>query len=414
MKKLATPKYALPMGFTLEEYIIEGVLGSGGFGITYLAKDRELDAPVVLKEYFPLEFAVREADGFQVAPSPQGDERGVSGDLSYYQWGLERFLQEARVLARVRHPHVVRVNRHFRAQGTGYIVMDYEAGSTLDTLLAGGILDEADVWHLLKDALSALQAVHGQGYLHRDIKPSNLYIRARDSSVMLIDFGSARAALNKRTSGVTVLISRGYSPPEQYADGESLLGPWTDLYALGAVLYFCMLGEAPPDASGRLIDDRLAKPLRFLRQRYSQALVDAVERAMALKPEVRFQSVDQWLQAIAQASVPDPGSTAEGPQSLKVRLDTQLGGRELPVSPPSSVAVTKMSGEDAQGPIQWDTSMLLRAELLLERYVGTAAQEQMRAALREAKSADDFFYLLSQGIDDARQRLTFIEALTQG
>ena len=248
----------LSNGYRLQEYSIESVLGTGGFGITYKARDTHLDAWVAIKEYFPAEWSYRGADGATVHPNSQGQVIIPEVQTSGYEWGLDRFLDEARVLARVLHPYVVRVRRYFRANGTAYIVMDYEEGEPLSALLRRQtLLSEQQLRGLLQEVLPALEAVHEEGYLHRDLKPSNLYIRARDGCVMLIDFGAARQSLSQRSKSITGLVTPGYSPPEQYVTRSDRYGPWTDIYALGAVLYRCTIGKPPIEAPDRQMWDTL-------------------------------------------------------------------------------------------------------------------------------------------------------------
>ena len=249
---------ALTSGYMLDEYRIEAILGAGGFGVTYKALDTHLNAWVAIKEYFPVEWSFRDPDGVMVYANTQGLSSAAGGQISDYEWGLERFLDEARVLAQIQHPYVVRVKRYFRANGTAYIVMEYEEGEPLSTILdESGTLGEEQLRGLLEDVLPALRAVHDQGYLHRDIKPANLYVRSRDRRVMLIDFGAARAAIGRHSQNVTSLVTPGYSPPEQYTSRNDRYGTWTDLYALGAVLYRCVTGHTPAEAAERLLDDHL-------------------------------------------------------------------------------------------------------------------------------------------------------------
>jgi serine/threonine protein kinase len=206
---------ALPLGHQLEEYCIESILGTGGFGITYKAQDTHLEAWVAIKEYFPIEWSYRGRDGIAVLANVQGREMISDVNASGYDWGLDRFLYEARVLASIQHEFVVRVKRYFGANGTAYIVMDYEQGEPLSALLKRErTLPEADLRGLLQEVLPALEAVHQKGYLHRDLKPSNIYIRSRDGCVMLIDFGAARQSLGRHSKSVTGrgLISMLWAP----------------------------------------------------------------------------------------------------------------------------------------------------------------------------------------------------------
>lgn len=297
---------ALPSGYVLEEYRIDAILGAGGFGVTYKAMDTHLNTWVAIKEYFPVEWSFRDADGVAVHANTQGLASG-GGQLSDYEWGLERFLDEARVLARIQHPYVVRVKRYFRANGTAYIVMEYEEGEPLSRILdESETLSEEQVRGLLEDVLPALQATHDQGYLHRDIKPANLYVRARDHRVMLIDFGAARAAIGRHSRNVTSLVTPGYSPPEQYTTRNDRYGTWTDLYALGAVLYRCVTGHAPAEAAERLLDDRLESAVAAGAGRYSVNLLRVIDRALAVRPETRFRDVAEMRAALM--GLPDDDS----------------------------------------------------------------------------------------------------------
>ena len=289
----------LASGCILNEYLIDCVLGAGGFGVTYKAWDTLLETWVALKEYFPLGWSFRDGDGVTVYPNTQGGSRAIDDNLSNYLWGLERFLEEARVLARVQHPYVVRVKRYFRAHGTAYIVMDYEEGQPLSAVLGEGeTLDEAGVRGLLEDVLPALRTVHEQGFLHRDIKPSNLYIRAHDHRVILIDFGAAREAVSQQGRSMTSLVTPGYSPPEQYTTRSERYGAWTDLYALGAVLYRCVTGRAPLEAAERLLEDRLEPAAQVAAGRYSASLLEAIDRTLAVQPEQRFPTVTDFQAAL--------------------------------------------------------------------------------------------------------------------
>ncbi|MCC8987837.1 MAG: protein kinase [Candidatus Contendobacter sp.] len=293
---------ALPSGCMLDEYRIDAILGAGGFGVTYKALDTHLENWVAIKEYFPVEWSFRDPNGITVHPNTQGQASNNADQPSDYVWGLERFLDEARVLARVQHPFVVRVKRYFRAHGTAYIVMDYEEGEPLSAILQDGeILGEDEVRGLLEDVLPALQAVHEQGFLHRDIKPSNLYVRSNDHRVILIDFGAAREAIGRHSKSVTSLVTPGYSPPEQYTTRNDRYGTWTDIYALGAVLYRCITGHTPMEAAERLLDDTLEPAVKVGAGRYSTNLLCTIDRALAVRPEHRFGAVAEMQAALVSS-----------------------------------------------------------------------------------------------------------------
>jgi serine/threonine protein kinase len=286
-----TPTYrnALPAGTMLLEYRLEGVLGAGGFGITYLGKDTHLEKRVAIKEYLPTDLAIRALDG-SVVPVATEHEHD-------YKWGLERFIQEARTLARFSHPHIVRVNRYFEANGTGYMVMDYEQGESLNQRLRrADAPDEPALRAILMPLLDGLEAVHAAGFLHRDIKPSNIFLRDSGGPVLL-DFGAARAAVGGATRSMTAVLTPGYAPLEQYAS-DARQGPWSDLYALAGVLYRAIIGESPPDAVTRLKEDRVPQRLADATTRISTPLVRALEWALAVDEKRRPQSVSEWRRAL--------------------------------------------------------------------------------------------------------------------
>ena len=237
------PDGALPPDYRLGEYRIQTVLGHGGFGITYLALDTKLNAQVAIKEYFPADLAGRDTQQF-IAPRDAANAKD-------YQWGLDKFLEEARALARFKHNHIVRVLRFLETNGTAYMVMDYEEGESLVHYLErqGGRLDEPELLRIFLPILNGLQAVHHAGLLHLDIKPANIYLR-RDGRPMLIDFGSARQATLGAADAERTALTPAYAAIEHYPDkGEQ--GPSTDIYSIGASMYHCVSGRQPVDAMRR-------------------------------------------------------------------------------------------------------------------------------------------------------------------
>lgn len=284
---------ALRPGERVEEYEIQQVLGGGGFGITYLARDTHLDLPVALKEYYPGELVARGPDG-RVTPRTREGEAHHGFEL-----GLQRFVDEARALATFRHPNIVRVLRYFRALGTAFIVMEYESGESLKRWLPHhGPLDEAGLLSIVLPLLDGLEAVHGAGFLHRDIKPDNIYVRA-DGSPVLLDFGAARRVL--ADGEMTNIVSPGFAPFEQYhSQGEQ--GPWTDIYSLGAVMYWMVTGRKPLEAAARIQSDGMQSAAALADTTlFSQSLLQAIEWSLQPTQKRRPQSVSQ-LRATLHAS----------------------------------------------------------------------------------------------------------------
>lgn len=348
----ARPANALASGRRLDEYRIDTILGAGGFGVTYKAWDTLLETWVAIKEYFPVEWSFRDADGVTVHSNAQGGNTGSNGQMSEYLWGLERFLDEARVLARVQHPFVVRVKRYFRAHGTAYIVMDYEEGESLNAVLQDSdTLNEEELRGLLEDVLPALQAVHEQGFLHRDIKPSNLYVRASDHRVILIDFGAAREAVGRHSKSIISLVTPGYSPPEQYAARNDRHGPWSDIYALGAVLYRCVTGEPPVEAAERLLEDSMEPAARVCAGRYSASLLRMIDKALAVRPEHRFSTVAEMQTALNESPASeeeeeDDDTLILGPIARPVSKLTQPTVPTMPATESLLVAEGSMPDDD--------------------------------------------------------------------
>jgi serine/threonine protein kinase len=296
----ATHQNALPIGSMLMEYRLDAVLGAGGFGITYLAFDTNLEKKVAIKEYLPSAVAVR--NGTTVLPTSAQHEHD-------YRWGLDRFIQESRTLARFTHPHIVRVNRFFEANGTGYMVMDYEDGEPLSAYLRRNPFpSESALRTLMAPLLDGLEKVHAAGFLHRDIKPDNIFVR-KDGGAVLIDFGSARQAAGGSVQALTTIVSPGYAPFEQYTTSAEQ-GPWSDIYSLAGVLYFAVTGQSPPDAITRMKSDTLAQGLGAARVRYGAPLIDAIAWGSALEDANRPRTIGEWRHALfGQTNAPAPAAS---------------------------------------------------------------------------------------------------------
>ena len=312
---------ALRAGTRLEEYQIHDVLGQGGFGITYLADDTNLVKRVALKEYLPRDFATR-LTGSTVVPNSRAD-------AADYQWGLERFLDEARTLARFDHPHLNKVHRFFEANGTAYLVLEYINGQTLGHLLTKyPTLPDTHLQRIIREVLSGLAEVHQAGYVHRDIKPSNIMLR-RDGSAVLLDFGAARQAVGQRSKSVTSILTPGYAPIEQYDTKAEDVGPWSDLYALGMVAYRCVSGLRDadlPDAvtrsrTRRKGDRDLAPAVEVGKGTYDTRFLQALDWAIQVNEEDRPQTLVAWREALSD----DPDEA--GPESQEWSEDKKGSGR---------------------------------------------------------------------------------------
>lgn len=239
---------SLPSAFKFEEFEFVRVLGEGGFGITYLGWDHNLDKPVAIKEYYPEDWARRD-QAYCVVPLSDR----YNND---FEWGRERFLAEAKTLAKFNHPNVVKAYRYFEANGTGYIVMEYVEGQPLDSLLSGrATLDAAQVRFILERVASGLDSIHTVDFLHRDIKPANVILSEETGEPILIDFGAARQTVTTKTAALTAIVTPGYGPHEQYSVEGDNQGPWTDIYSLSALGYKALTGLTPPEGNSRFEND---------------------------------------------------------------------------------------------------------------------------------------------------------------
>ena len=299
--KILSPE--LPVGYKLRDiYTITDVIGQGGFGITYQATEDVTGRNVVIKENFPAEFSMRDYTNHHAGPA--GATRKES-----YDWALGSFLNEAKILTRLKHPNIVPVLTAFKTLGTAYYVMDYIGGQPLHRAVPPRVTEE---WLLgiLRPMLSALHYIHTlpQGQLlHRDVKPNNILITPEGTPI-LIDFGAARSMISTYTH--SKVGTPGYAPHEQWSSSKKC-GPWTDIYALGATCYYLIVGEAPPDCSDRMPDEtyRPLAPRPELRGRFSHELLASIDKALALRTTDRWQSAQEWQAAIT------PGINREAAQA---------------------------------------------------------------------------------------------------
>jgi formylglycine-generating enzyme required for sulfatase activity/serine/threonine protein kinase len=320
----------LPVGTQLKRYVIGEKLGQGGFGITYRGFDSRLHMKVAIKEYYPSDFVGRSVDQKTVVLNAREDEE-------LFGYGLRTFLKEARTLAQLKHPHLVRVLNYFEMNGTAYLVMDYLEGEDLVTHLKrqpDGRLSWRQAIELVLPVLDGLRKVHEAGFMHRDIKPGNLY--RTDEGLVLLDFGSARQVTGSHTRSL-LIYTKGYAAYEQYfADQLSRQGPWTDVYGVAATLYFMLTAQRPPSALDRKQNDLRQQPdllgsVRHFVPDLPAAIDAALAPALAVEPEQRLQSIVEFKQRLEAVLVEE--ETAAQAQSQR-QLDLAEEEKTVVYTPP--------------------------------------------------------------------------------
>ncbi len=280
---MATSKnQTLPIGYILQDYIITQVLSTGGFSFVYLAQDLNKKT-VAIKEYMPTGLALRE-DGATVL-------LGTDDDAATFKHGLKCFFEEGLALAKIDHKNIVRVTNFFRENNTVYMVMQYEHGKSLQDYILSQPepVSEKFVRRVFGELLNGLREVHTQKLLHLDIKPANIYIR-QDGSPVLLDFGSARQTLTQVQSKLSPSYTPGFAPPEQYYERKQL-GPWSDIYSVGASMYSCLVRSAPIAANLRVKQDFLAPAVKVGKGIYTQELLQIIDNSLKLDYMQRPQSV---------------------------------------------------------------------------------------------------------------------------
>ncbi|WP_289298512.1 protein kinase [uncultured Reyranella sp.] len=291
---------SLKAGQTIGRYEIVSVLGQGGFGITYRARDVQLGREVAIKEYLPSALAVRQ-DGSTVLPrtTKMADDFG---------WGRDRFVTEGRTLASLhRVPAIVQVFDFLEANGTAYIVMELLSGATLeDRINTGGRLKPEEVDRILWPLLDGLEQVHAAGFLHRDIKPANILLDANGNPT-LIDFGASRAAMVGRTAAMTAIFTPGYAAAEQMTSAKQ--GPWTDIYGLAATIYHAIAGKAPPNAFDRMLDDGYEPLARIAPPGFSPGVLAGIDAGLTVAARDRPQSISGWRPILGMSAAPEAGAT---------------------------------------------------------------------------------------------------------
>lgn len=373
-----------------ERYKIEEVIGAGGFGITYRAWDPLLQSYVAIKEYYPSGIATRSADSSKVCV-PVGQEQRE------YHRGRIRFLKEAQDVARFQsEPNIVSIYDYLEENDTAYMVMEYLHGCTLKQYIRehGGRLDTDHILHICLSVLDALAVVHKAGMIHRDISPENIFI-CEDLTVKLIDFSAAKQVYLDGEQTMSVVLKPGYAPPEQYAKKDKQ-GPWTDIYALGATLYFAATGEKPEESFGRVLEDTI-KPVCEVNPEIPRAMSQVIMRAMSVKIEDRYQTVE----AMREALLAGEGQNAQ--MEPYVIPASRISKRDLPKKRGFLIGVAFCI-----------VIMLVVTGIWMAGRVakktGTATATEMNAASTEAQTAT---MADAQTSTDAEQAATEAEKTTQ-
>ena len=283
--------HALPPGYQLDEYRIEHQLSLGGFSIVYLATDSE-SRFVAIKEYLPNSLALR-AEG-EIKPLITEEH------IPSFRYGMKCFFEEGRALAKLSHPNVIRVLNFFRAPDTVYMVMEYEQGRTLQEFIQKNrsVITENFIRNVFTKLLNGLREVHSHKLLHLDLKPSNIYMR-NDYTPVLIDFGAARQTLASDTPMLKPMYTPGFASPEHYCQRE-LLGPWSDIYSVGASMYACLATSSPQAADSRQEKDRLVPAMVRWENQYSDQLLETIDWCLCLNHLYRPQSVFTLQKALTE------------------------------------------------------------------------------------------------------------------
>ncbi|MCR4643136.1 MAG: protein kinase [Lachnospiraceae bacterium] len=319
---------ALKAGTVLAgQFVIERVLGQGGFGITYAAADHKTGQRVAVKEFFPDSMATRMEKTTVV---PFTGERGDS-----FSYGKDCFLKEAETLAQfIGNENIVRIHSYFEENGTAYFVMDYVEGNSFDVYIRkkGGKISFEDAKSILVPVMDALGAVHAKGIIHRDVTPDNIYITTK-GTVKLLDFGAARYSLGDKSRSLDVVLKHGFAPKEQYTR-RGKQGPYTDVYALGATFYYALTGRRPPDSVERMEVDDLVPPSN-MGVKIPEAAEQAILQALNVAAQERFQSMAAFKQALISAEAADAQSAAQQPMQ---QAPVQQPMQQAPVQQPMQQA----------------------------------------------------------------------------
>jgi len=292
---MAENSHNLPPGTILQEYTIHKTLNAGGFGIVYLAVENGSNQLVVIKEYLPAKIACRDDDDRVMLVRPEYVER--------FNEGRKLFIHENNAIKRLDHPAIVHTRNFFEANNTLYMVMDFAPGENLQEVIRkhSGGLSENFLLTIFPPLLDGLRQVHNLNMLHLDIKPGNIHIQPGGMPVLL-DFGAVHRTDMSRQFQPKSVITAGFSPIEQY-ENKGYIGPWTDIYAVGATMRSCIEGSSPPDAKQRRERDTMRPATEAFKRKYSQPLLKAIDWAMEIDPTLRPQKIDQLLDVLNKCVV---------------------------------------------------------------------------------------------------------------
>lgn len=313
--------HSLKPGARVDRYTIERQIGGGGFSIVYLAQDPEAGAQVIIKEYMPRRLATRGDDG-QTVIAQDGDEKSAER----FAHGKRLFFQEASTLATLKHPNIVNVTSFFRANGTVYMVMEYESGMNLQDYIKRhhGGLSEKLLYTVFPPLLDGLRLIHSRGLLHLDIKPGNIYLRS-GGNPLLLDFGAVHEMIQSRQDQLSQVVTPGFSPIEQLRPG-GYVGPWSDIYAIGATMRASIEGQPPPPSSERAVEDAMRPAAVAFRKRYSPQLLRAIDWATEVDPLARPQNIDQLIEALSRKDPDAPSPSGSMLERLANSFSWGKGG----------------------------------------------------------------------------------------
>jgi serine/threonine protein kinase len=288
------PRDSLPAGTVIDCYTIVKLIGSGGFSLIYLAEDEDTQERVVIKEYLPKKMATRK-NSLRVSVISEEQQNS-------FHYGRKLFYQEAKALATLRHPNVVKVRNFFLANETAYLVMDYEPGKNLGSYIKqrGGSLSATFMLTVFPPILEALSLIHSHNQLHLDIKPNNIHLRP-GGNPLLLDFGAVRHRMRTKDTKTSQVVTPGFSPVEQYYSAGKI-GPWSDVYAIGATMRACIEAKPPPSAIKRHAEDTMKPAITLYKKKYPRYLLEAIDSAMEMEAEQRPQNAGELLQALQDKS----------------------------------------------------------------------------------------------------------------